>query len=86
MDRELEKAIARWMEQGLDCEPTTNELWMVARLAEAARKVANPDEATERILDRMGMHEHTQKDWDRAYQFALAALGITEDTDGRADR
>jgi hypothetical protein len=43
----------------------------------AARIVADPDAATERILDRMGMHEHTQHDWDRAYEFALAALDIT---------
>ncbi len=40
----------------------------------------HPDAATERILDRMGMHEHTQRDWDKAYELALAALGITEDT------
>ena len=65
-----------------------------AVVVEAARKYqqilntdVDPDAATERILDRMGMHEHTQRDWDRdwdrAYQFALAALDITEAPDGQ---
>lgn len=32
------------------------------------------DAATERILDRMGLTEHTQADWDKAHELAVAAL------------
>ncbi len=50
---------------------------------EAARKVANPDEATVRILERMNPTEHTPAEWDKAHELALAALGIEEAPDGQ---
>ncbi len=75
----LQDAIDNWdAERDLD-----GNMIDITPIVEAARRVANPDEATERILDRMGMHEHTQRDWDKAYELALAALGVTEAPDGQ---
>jgi hypothetical protein len=79
---DLQAAIKSWdKNQGM----LTPELEIIV---DAARRVADLDAATERILDRLGMHEHTQRDWDKAQELAKAALalGITENIDGRASR
>ncbi len=70
----LQDALDRW-----DHARTFDEMVDMTPIVKAARRVADPDAATERILDRMGMHEHTQRDWDKAYELACAALGVTED-------
>jgi predicted transcriptional regulator len=38
--------------------------------------------AAEGILDRMGMHEHTLNEWNKAIAFARAALSAAFDTLG----
>ncbi len=87
MDSELQAALDRWMEQGLDCDPTTNEVWMVARLAEAARKVANLDiDTMRRTIISAGIELQNQErniTWPEWADELLVALGVTEAPDGQ---